>query len=151
MFNLDFKDMLSGLSDAEVDFLLVGAYAMAAHGHPRATGDLDVWIRAEPRTAAKVLRVLADFGAPLHDISADDLCQPEIVFQIGVEPSRIDILTSVSGLTFEAAWQNRISIEIDGLTIPVIGLGDLIKNKLACARPKDIADALTLDPNAIHP
>ena len=147
LLNPDFKDMLSALSAAKIDFLVVGAYAVAAHGHPRATGDLDLWVRAEPNTALGVLKVLAEFGAPLHDLTVEDLSTPGIVFQIGVEPSRIDILTSVSGVDFDSAWKNRISLEMDGLTLPIIGREELIANKLACGRPKDIADATALDAN----
>ena len=90
LFNPDFKDMLRALSDAKIDFLIVGAYAVAAHGHPRATGDLDIWVRPDTDTAPNVYRVLAEFGAPLHDLTIEDLARPGIVFQIGVEPSRID-------------------------------------------------------------
>ena len=146
MFNPDFKDMLLALSDAGIDFLLVGAYAVAAHGHPRATGDLDIWVRPDAQTAPKVYRVLADFGAPLHDLTVDDLADPGMVFQIGVEPSRIDILTAISGVGFDRAWENRLSIELDGIQLNVIGRDDLIVNKRACGRPKDIADAESLDP-----
>jgi len=146
LFNPDFKDMLSGLSEAKIDFLLVGAYAVAAHGHPRATGDLDIWVRPDADTAPKVLRVLAEFGAPLHDLTVDDLTRPGMVFQIGVEPSRIDILTAISGIAFEDAWRRRLSIEMDGIQLCVIGREDLIVNKRACGRPKDIADAEALDP-----
>ena len=146
MFNPDFKDMLLALSDARIDFLLVGAYAVAAHGHPRATGDLDLWVRPDAETAPKVYRVLADFGAPLHDLTVDDLATPGIVFQIGVEPSRIDILTAITGVAFDDAWENRLFIELDDIKLNVIGRDDLIVNKRACGRPKDIADAETLDP-----
>ena len=146
MFNPDFKDMLLALSDARIDFLLVGAYAVAAHGHPRATGDLDLWVRPDAETAPKVYRVLADFGAPLHDLTVDDLATPGMVFQIGVEPSRIDILTAISGVAFDDAWENRLFIELDDIKLNVIGRDDLIVNKRACGRPKDIADAETLDP-----
>lgn len=104
MFNPDFKDMLLALSEAKVDYLLVGAYAVAAHGHPRATGDLDLWVRPNTETAASVYRVLAEFGAPLHDLTIADLSNPGMVFQIGVEPSRIDILTAISGVTFGNAF-----------------------------------------------
>jgi len=147
LFNPDFKDMLLALSGAKIDFLLVGAYAVAAHGHPRATGDLDLWVRPDSETAPRVYRALADFGAPLHDLTIDDLAKPGMVFQIGVEPSRIDILTAISGVNFEHAWENRLSIELDGIEVCVIGRADLIVNKRACGRPKDIADAETLDPS----
>ena len=137
--------MLLALSDARIDFLLVGAYAVAAHGHPRATGDLDLWVRPDAETAPKVYRVLADFGAPLHDLTVDDLATPGMVFQIGVEPSRIDILTAITGVAFDDAWENRLFIELDDIKLNVIGRDDLIVNKRACGRPKDIADAETLD------
>ncbi len=147
MLNPDYKDMLRALSDANIDFLLVGAYAVAADGHPRATGDLDLWVRPDSETAPRVYRVLAEFGAPLHDLTIDDLASPGMVFQIGVEPSRIDILTAISGVAFDDAWGNRMSIEIDNIKFNVIGRSDLIVNKRACGRPKDIADAETLDPS----
>ncbi|EMI58122.1 MULTISPECIES: nucleotidyltransferase [Rhodopirellula] len=147
MFNPDFKDMLLALSDAKIDFLLVGAYAVAAHGHPRATGDLDLWVRPDAETAPKVYRVLAEFGAPLHDLTVDDLATPGMVFQIGVEPSRIDILTAISGVAFDDAWENKLHLELDDIKLNVIGRDDLIVNKRACGRPKDIADAETLDPS----
>ena len=136
--------MLSGLSDSGVEFLLVGAYAMAAHGHPRATGDLDIWVRANPENAVKVLVALSRFGAPLHDLTIKDLSTPGIIFQIGVEPSRIDILTEISGVNFADAWERKISIEMDGCSMSVIGLEDLIENKRAAGRAKDIADVETL-------
>ena len=147
MLNPDYKDMLRALSDANIDFLLVGAYAVAADGHQRATGDLDLWVRPDSETAPRVYRVLAEFGAPLHDLTIDDLASPGMVFQIGVEPSRIDILTAISGVAFDDAWGNRMSIEIDNIKFNVIGRSDLIVNKRACGRPKDIADAETLDPS----
>ncbi|MBB3208736.1 hypothetical protein FHS27_004568 [Rhodopirellula rubra] len=145
LFNPDFKDMLRALSDAKIDFLLVGAYAVAAHGHPRATGDLDIWVRPDSDTAPKVYRVLAEFGAPLHDLTIADLARPGMVFQIGVEPSRIDILTAISGVDFDHAWANRLAVEMEDVQLSVIGRADLIVNKRACGRPKDIADAETLD------
>ena len=144
MFNPDFKDMLSALSDVQADFLLVGAYAMAAHGHPRATGDLDLWVRPNAKNAQKVYLALTKFGAPLHDLGVEDLSTPGIVFQIGVEPSRIDILTAISGVEFFDAWERRHSIELDGIALNVISRNDLIANKRASGRPKDIADVLTL-------
>ena len=139
--------MLLALSDAKIDFLLVGAYAVAAHGHPRAPGDLDLWVRPDAETAPKVYRVLAEFGAPLHDLTVDDLATPGMVFQIGIEPSRIDILTAISGVAFDDAWENKLNIELDDIKLNIIGRDDLIVNKRACGRPKDIADAETLDPS----
>ena len=137
--------MLSELTEARVEFLLIGAYALAAHGFPRATGDLDLWVRPEPGNAVKVHGALARFGSPLHELSVEDLSTPDVVFQIGVEPSRIDILTTISGVEFSDAWARRLQIEIEGIQISVIGRNDLIVNKRACGRPKDIADANELE------
>jgi hypothetical protein len=145
LLNPDFRDMLSALSDAGADFLVVGAYAMAAHGFPRATGDLDLWVRPTRENAQRVWEALAQFGAPKSQLRVEDFCTPEIVYQIGVAPRRIDILTSVSGVDFEVAWLNRLSIELEGLRIPVIGRQELLANKRASGRPKDLADAETLD------
>ena len=128
-FNNDFRDMLVALNDAEVDYLVVGAYAVAVYGFPRATGDLDIWVRDTDETAPKVMQALRVFGAPMDQIDERDFADPSIVFQIGVPPGRIDILTFVSGLVFESAWPNRFLLTVDGLTIPVIGLTDLIANK----------------------
>ena len=104
-------------------------------------------MRPDAETAPKVYRVLAEFGAPLHDLTVDDLATPGMVFQIGIEPSRIDILTAISGVTFDDAWENKLKIELDDIKLNVIGRDDLIVNKRACGRPKDIADAETLDPS----
>ena len=144
-FNQDFRDMLVALNDAEVDYLVVGAYAVAAHGFPRATGDLDIWVRANPESAENLLNALTVFGAPMHEVSAADFSSPSIVFQIGVPPGRIDILTDVSGVNFDAAWANRMTVEIDGVELSIIGRSDLIANKRATGRPKDIADLAFLE------
>ena len=144
-FNQDFRDMLVALNDAEVDYLVVGAYAVAAHGFPRATGDLDIWVRANPESAENLLSALTVFGAPMHEVSAEDFSSPSIVFQIGVPPGRIDILTDVSGVNFDSAWANRMTVEIDGVELSIIGRSDLIANKRATGRPKDIADLAFLE------
>ena len=143
--NPDFKDMLVALKDANVDFLVVGAYAVAAHGYPRATGDLDIWIRADDGTAPRVMRALAAFGAPINELTIADFSAPSIVFQIGVPPGRIDILTTVSGLDFAYAWKNRMQIKLDNIVFDVIGRADLITNKKASGRPKDFADVAALE------
>ena len=139
--------MLSALNDAGVDYLVVGAYAMAAHGCPRATGDIDFWVRPTEENAARVWRALIAFGAPTSQIALKDLSTPDLVFQFGVAPQRIDILTSVSGVDFDEAWPNRHSADLDGLAAPVIGSNDLLKNKLATGRPKDLLDADILKAN----
>ena len=143
--NRDFVDMLSALSEARADYLIVGAHALAAHGVPRATGDLDIWVRAEPENASRVWQALAAFGAPLTELSIDDLTNADVVFQIGVPPSRIDILTSISGVAFETAWDGRIEVEIEGVVVPVLGRDALIANKRATGRPKDLADVDALE------
>ena len=99
--NRDFAEMLSALSAAGAEFLIVGAHALAAHGTPRATGDIDIWVKATADNAARVLQALQAFGAPRGDLTADDLIQPDTVFQIGVVPSRVDILSGISGVRFE--------------------------------------------------
>ena len=148
LLNPDFKDMLSALSAAEADYLVVGAYALAAHGFPRATGDIDLWIRPTRENAARVWEALTTFGAPTSRIAVEDYSTPDVVYQIGVAPRRIDLLTSISGVEFDQAWNDRISVELDGVTVPVIGRKHLLANKRASGRPKDLVDAETLDQHA---
>jgi hypothetical protein len=137
--------MLSALSEEGVEFLIVGAYALAAHGLPRATGDLDIWIRRSPANADRARRALQRFGAPLAELTAEDLLRPQLVFQIGVAPRRIDILTSIDGVEFDDAWADRQSVAVEGLTLPVIGRAHLIQNKKAVGRPQDLADVAWLE------
>ena len=138
--NRDFAEMLSALSEAGADFLIVGAHAVAVHGFPRATGDLDIWVRATPDNASRVWAALANFGAPLGDLSIADLSSPSIVFQMGLPPARIDILTGITGVAFEQAWPRRIVARVDSIDLPVLGREDLLVNKRATGRPKDLAD-----------
>ena len=145
MLNSDFRDMLSILNEEHVEFLLVGAYAMAAHGMVRATGDIDIWIRRCEENTKRVWKALKRFGAPLRDLTVDDLNKPDIVFQVGVEPRRIDILTSIAGVTFDEAWANRKAIQVDNLHVSVIGRAQLLQNKKATGRPKDLADVIWLE------
>lgn len=143
--NRDFVEMLSALHVAGADYLVVGAYALAAHGLPRATGDLDLWVRPTPDNARRVHAALHAFGAPLADLTVDDLVSPDLVFQIGVAPARIDILTGVSGLRFEEAWPGRITVRIASLDVPVLGREALLRNKRAAGRPRDLADIAELE------
>ena len=145
MLNEDYKEMLQCLSAEDVKFLLVGAYAMAAHGYPRATMDIDLWVMPSPDNAAAVLRALRKFGAPLQGLSLADLQKDDTVFQIGVAPRRIDILTGASGLHFDEAFARSSPIEIEGLQIRIPSLADLIRNKRASGRTKDLADAEALE------
>ncbi|MEX2282054.1 MAG: nucleotidyltransferase [Gemmatimonadota bacterium] len=138
--NRDFVEMLSALSDAGAEYLVVGAHALAAHGYVRATGDLDLWVRPKPTNAQRVWLALQTFGAPLHSLNESELSQPDLIFQIGVPPQRIDILTSITGVEFEEAWNSRIEVMIEGRSVPVIGRSDLIANKRASGRPRDLAD-----------
>jgi len=147
LLNPDFRDMLSALCEEKADFLIVGAYALAAHGHPRATGDIDIWIRASEENAKRVWRALMRFGCPLFDLKLDDLKTPDLIFQIGVEPRRIDIVTSITGVEFDEAWPDRKEIEIEGLKIAAIGRSHLLKNKKAVGRPQDLADVAWLEMN----
>ncbi len=140
MLNEDYKDILRILLKNEVRFLVVGAYAMGVYGYVRATGDMDIWVEASPENAIKVYNSVVEFGAPVSDVSPEDFAQDSIVFQIGVYPRRIDILTSIDGVDFVEAYQNRNVVEIDGLPIPFISKTHLIKNKSASGRDKDKVD-----------
>jgi uncharacterized nucleotidyltransferase DUF6036 len=143
--NQDFKDLLSELYAHDVEFLVVGAHALAAHGHVRATKDLDVWVRPSQENARRVIRAMTAFGAPMQAVTEDDFAAPGITFQVGVEPVRIDIITAVDGLTFDAAWRNRVASEYGGEPVFVISRDDLIRNKRASGRPQDIADIAALE------
>jgi hypothetical protein len=141
----DFVEMLSALSEAGADHIVVGAHALAAHGLPRATGDLDILVRPTADNAERVWQALLTFGAPLREITTADLCAPDHVFQIGVAPCRIDILTSITGVGFAEAWESRIIVEIEGLEVAVLGRDALLKNKKAVGRPRDLADVAWLE------
>jgi len=144
--NRDFVEMLSALCAAQAKFLIVGAHALAAHGVPRATGDLDIWIQATPENAARVFQALKVFGAALLDLTVEDLSKPQTVFQIGLPPSRIDILSGVTGLEFDDAWARRLDINVGDLRVGVLGRSDFIANKRASGRPKDLLDIELLAP-----
>lgn len=141
----DFLDMLSALSAEGAEFLVVGSFALAVHGHPRATGDIDLWVRPSPENAERVVRALGRFGSPLHGATPADFTAPDLVFQIGVAPTRIDILTSLSGLAWIDAWPHRVEHTWGTLRVAVLGRAELIRNKRAVGRPKDIADAEALE------
>ena len=145
MLNEDYRDMLHALSDEKVKFILVGAYALAAHGYPRATMDIDIWVMPSPENADAVLRALRRFGAPLQNLTKEDLQKDGTVFQIGVAPRRIDIITAATGLQFEETYRNSISINIEAVEVHIPSINDLIRNKRATGRTKDLADAETLE------
>lgn len=140
MLNPDFKDILSCLKNESVEYLIVGAYALAGYGYPRATGDIDIWVKNDTENARRVLKALSAFGAPVAELTVDDFTTPDLVFQIGVEPNRVDILTSVDGLEFSEAWENRVYLVVDGIDIVQLSKADLLKNKQATDRDKDQGD-----------
>ena len=148
--NRDFAEILSELFAAGAEFLIVGAHALAAHGIPRATGDLDIWVRPTPENADRVLQALQRFGAPLFDLTREDLTRADTVFQIGIPPSRVDILSGISGVDFDAAWARRMTITIDDQTLAVLSREDFIANKRAAGRPKDLLDLALLDEADSH-
>ena len=137
--------MLSALSEANVEFLLVGAHALAVHGYVRATGDLDIWVRPTPENAVRVWQAIAKFGAPHRQMTIEDFCTPDVVFQIGVAPNRLDLMTSISGVEFDSAWMNRQAAMFGTISFFVIGRNELLKNKRASGRPKDLADVAWLE------
>jgi predicted nucleotidyltransferase len=150
MLNEDYKEMLQSLAEEKVKFLLVGAYAMAAHGYPRATMDIDIWVMPSPANAEAVLRALRRFGASLEELTKADLETEGTVFQIGVAPRRIDIITAASGLRFEDALAHSLAVDIEGIPIRILSIHDLILNKKASGRTQDLADAEALQSLGDH-
>lgn len=144
--NDDFRDVIATMVDEDVEFLIVGAFALAFHGAPRASGDIDFYVRPSPENAGRLFRALVAFGAPLesHGVTAEDFARAGAVYQIGLPPRRIDILTQISGLDFEEAWASRVEATIDGRAVHFIGRDAYIKNKIAAGRAKDLADAARL-------
>ena len=145
MLNEDYRDMLQALSDEKARFLLVGAYALAAHGYLRATMDIDIWVMPSLKNADAVLRALRLFGTPLHNITREDLQKDGTIFQIGVAPRRIDIITAASGLHFEEAYERSQPVNIEGIEVHILSIEDLIHIKRATGRTKDLADAEALE------
>ena len=141
----DFKELILAFNARNVDYLVVGAHALAAHGHVRATKDLDVWVRPDRDNAVRVLEALTDFGAPLADLTIDDLSKAGTVFQIGLPPLRIDIITHVDGVDFADAWRDRMQTSLGGAPASVISKHHLIANKKAAARLQDLADVENLE------
>ena len=142
--NQDFLDLLRAFVAHDVRFLIVGAYALAFHGRPRATGDLDVWVDATPNNATRVYEALRRFGAPLDDVSERDFSVPGIVYQIGLPPGRIGVLTQLSGLVFDDAWPTRLRGSFGEIETDFIGREAFIRNKLATGRAKDRVDVESL-------
>jgi hypothetical protein len=139
--NPDFRDLFAALNVAGAEYLLVGGYALAFHAAPRFTKDLDVWVNPTPENASRVLAALQAFGAPLGELTEADLASPGIVFQMGLPPNRIDLLTVIDGVEFSEAWSARLATVYGDEPLPVIGRAHLLANKRASGRPQDLVDA----------
>jgi hypothetical protein len=143
----DFRDLLAAFVECDVRFLVVGAHALAAHGVPRTTGDLDLWVEPTPSNARRVWRALANFGAPLASwaIAESDFATPEQVVQFGLPPYRIDVMTGISGVTFDVAWSERMAGTLYDVPVWFLGRDAFIRNKRASSRPKDVEDVRSLE------
>jgi hypothetical protein len=147
--NPDWRELLETLKRHDVQFLVVGAHAVAVHGVPRSTQDLDIWLARSAQNAARVWRALIDFGAPLPAIGVKqgDFEDADCVVQLGVPPVRVDLMTDISGVdSFDAAFANRVEANVEGMTVPVLGRRELIANKRASGRGKDRVDLEWLEP-----
>jgi len=140
----DFEDFVALLNKYQIHYMIVGGYALAFHGKPRHTGDLDIWIDISDENAEKMCNALAEFGMSSLGLTKDDFLRKGIITQIGYPPLRIDILNEIDGVSFKDAYVNKLIIDVDGLMINYIGLDDLIKNKTVSGRHQDLTDANTL-------
>ncbi len=143
--NTDFRDLFAEFNAHGVEYLVVGSHALAVHGHVRATKDLDIWVRPDPENARRALGALAAFGAPVHQLTQADLTEPGLILQIGVAPVRIDIITSIEGVEFDAAWPVRVLTKFAGQPVHVLSRQHLIQNKRASGRTQDLADLERLE------
>ena len=143
--NADYIDMLKYLKKAGVDYILVGGWAVNMYGYIRATVDLDIWILADAENARKVYAALVEFGAPVAEMKPDDFAEYGMIFQIGVAPCRVDIISKISGVSYADAVNRAVPKTIDGVPVRIISLDDLIANKKASGRTKDIADVEVLE------
>jgi predicted nucleotidyltransferase len=141
----DLREFIELLLSRGVDFVVIGGHAVAFHGYPRLTDDLDILVRPTPDNAARLMDVLREFGFGDIGISADDFLAPDTVVQLGRAPNRIDLLTEIYGATVDEIWQTRVSASLDGISIMMIGRDALIRNKRATARPQDLVDADKLE------
>jgi hypothetical protein len=144
--NRDFQEFLKSFVQHDVRFLIIGGYALAAHGHPRYTKDLDVWVWPDPANADRILGALDEFGFGSLGLEASDFLEPGVIIQLGREPQRIDLLTFASGLEFRPAFENRVLVEIGGVEVPFLSVDDLRTNKSATGRLRDLADVEDLPP-----
>jgi len=141
----DFSELLRTFNEHEVEYLIVGAHALAVYGHVRATKDLDIWVRADRENAQRVLTALSQFGAPLRDLAIDDLSRPGTVFQIDLPPLRVDVITGIDGVDFSDAWPARFVTRLGSTSVFVISRQHLIVNKKTAGRLQDLADVEHLE------
>ncbi len=142
--NRDFSEFIASCVAHDVRFMIVGGYAVAAHGHPRFTKDLDVWIWVDEQNANRLVVALDDFGFGSVALTANDFLEEGMVVQLGYPPARIDIITQVDGVEFGPCWERHIEVEIGGQRVPFISVEDLLSNKRASGRPQDLADAAAI-------
>jgi len=138
--NSDFKDLLQALNDADAEYLVVGGYAVIEHTEPRYTKDIDVWVNNTKENAERVLAALAEYGAPVGDLSIEYLTSDDAFFQIGVEPVRIDINMNLIGLNLGECWERKHVAQVDNMPVNFVAIKDLIKNKEVSGRPMDLVD-----------
>jgi hypothetical protein len=143
--NQDFKELLLAFNEHDVEYLIVGAHALAAYGHVRATKDLDLWVRPNRENAERVLAGLTAFGAPIGELTKEDLVTAGTIFQIGMPPLRIDLITAIDGVDFAETWPDRFSTNFGGVSVSVISGHHLLINKKAAARSQDLADVERLE------
>ena len=143
--NADYIDMLKCLNKAGVDYILVGGWAVNMYGYIRATVDLDIWILADADNAKKVYSAVAEFGAPVSEMKPEEFAEYGMIFQIGVAPCRVDIISKISGVSYADAVTRSVPKSIDGIPVRIISLEDLIANKKASGRAKDLADVEVLE------
>lgn len=145
MFDQDFKEFIKSLNNNNVRYLIVGGYAVAFHGHPRYTKDIDIWIELEPTNAERVISALKQFGFSSLDLTSEDFLVPDQIIQLGYPPNRIDLITSLIAVDFDECYSQRKETIIEGVVINFIDVENLKKNKSASGRPQDIADVANLE------
>jgi predicted nucleotidyltransferase len=145
VLNQDFKEFIESLNNHEVRYLVIGGYAVALHGYPRYTKDIDIWVEMSSENASKIMKALEEFGFGSLGINESDFTLPEHILQLGYPPNQIDILTTLHGVTFSSCYEVRKVEEIDGISVNFINLDDLKKNKKATGRNQDLADLENLE------
>jgi predicted nucleotidyltransferase len=140
MLNQDFREFIASLNDNQVRYLVIGGYAVAFHGYPRYTKDIDIWIEMSEANATGIVKALEDFGFGSLGLEADDFLEADQIIQLGYPPARIDLITTAPGVDFEECYKSRIEVDIEGVSVNFIGLEDLKRNKQAAGRMQDLAD-----------